>query len=71
MAATTYHIEIEGGDTVPLTARTDAGAIRQARKFARDNHTSVYLGWRRDTDQCVGYLDARGNSGPIGTVIRG
>jgi hypothetical protein len=73
---TTYAIELsyESGRTesVPLTAKTQAGAVRQLRQWLADNpaaQASVYLGFFRSTDGCHGYINTGGAS-PTGKAWR-
>ena len=50
-------------EDIPLTAKTDRGALRQARKILSNrtqygipSDASVWIMWHRDSDDCTGTL---------------
>ena len=45
-------------NAVQLTAKTDLGARRQAKKIARENGWKIYfISFFRDSDHCKGNID--------------
>jgi hypothetical protein len=47
-------------DLIPLTAKTDVGAVRQIKQYvaAHPEETGyIFLSWHRKSDGCTGYLN--------------
>lgn len=75
---TTYTLTVQTATLAeihtPLSATSDASAIRAARALADNDFRSigaldddlVFLSWHRDDDNCSGYINPDGSTSPSG-----
>lgn len=54
-----HHGALDADFGIPLSAKTDLGARRQARKISRENGLKGYIiRFHRESDGCRGWIDA-------------